>query len=100
MTTLDLSLPSSPEGPLSPWARVKWSVVVPWLVSILLVSANGYHRFLSAESNRETDAAEIRQLRQQVSDIQRQVAVLVAITERLESQQNADILRQNRRGRE
>lgn len=73
-------------------SKIKWSVVVPWAVSMLIVGTNGYHRFLSVEESRQSDAADIAQLRKDVTDLKQQVSVLVAIVERIEAQQSADVL--------
>jgi len=77
--------------------RVKWSMVVPWVVSALLFGSEAYHRFLSVETDRSRDAASIVELRREVQEqnsrigaMQSDMAVMRAILERVEAQQQRE----------
>lgn len=99
MTTLDLSPTPSSIDPGSLASRVKWSIVVPWIVSALVVGTNGYHRFLSVESSRDVDSQTIQTLVRRVEALEQQSAVQTAILQRMEAQQNADVLYRTERRR-
>lgn len=96
MTTLELSTSQPIDPAVSLLSRVKWSVLVPWLVAVLTVGTNGYHRFMAGEEARVADSREIQQLRSEVATLNQKVAVLIAVVERVESQQNAAILYQGK----
>jgi cell division protein FtsB len=94
VTSLDLTDPARPADRRL-LDRVKWSVVVPWLVSGLLFGLSGYHRFLSVEWERQVDARTLGELRQeiaaqnrQIAQMQSDMAVMRAILERVERTQN------------
>lgn len=76
-------------------SKIKWSLVVPWAVSALLVGGQGYHRFISVEEARAADATSIRDLgdkvddqRRQIGELREEVAVLKAVVLRMEAHQN------------
>ncbi len=94
MTTLDLSSLEGDAGRSVLGVRIKWSIVVPWAVSLLLFGSDAYHRFLSVETDRSRDAASIVDLRREVQEqnvrigsMQSDMAVMRAILERVEAQQ-------------
>ena len=89
MTTLHLS--DTNQDPATPLlARVKWSIVVPWLVTAWLGGSDLYHRFLVGETARQDDSREIVQLRREVANLNEKVAVLIAIVDRIEDRQRAE----------
>ena len=57
-------------------AKVKWSLVVPWAVSVLLAAGPVYHRFLNMEEGRTEDRKDIKELTKQVGELSRAVDVL------------------------
>ena len=93
MTTLDLSgtLPPAPRG-----LNIKWSIIVPWVVTALVFGAQGYHRFLSVEAAHDADASQVRALVLKVDALEREMAVQRAVLDRVEAALNDDRRRRSR----
>lgn len=96
MTTLDL-VGGDRRADNGLASKIKWSVIVPWAVSVLMVGTQGYHRFISVEEARAADVSSMKSLgdkvddqRREIGDLKEEVAVLKAVVLRMEAQMQRD----------